>query len=154
MIPLCETATNSDIYFYGFSSNASTGNNADLLSNTTQTVNLRTSSNQVITFSLQFFVWVQQLINEQKKLRQQILQQVIAREIRALSQQLDEQQKKRPRSIHKNIQESSKLSCHVRMVHLNIPVYFCMKCNKSSNYSKNNIKTHMTRMHKIADYFH
>uniref|UniRef100_A0A1I8EDZ6 Uncharacterized protein n=1 Tax=Wuchereria bancrofti TaxID=6293 RepID=A0A1I8EDZ6_WUCBA len=100
MIPLCETATNSDIYFYGFSSNASTGNNADLLSNTTQTVNLRTSSNQVITFSLQFFVWVQQLINEQKKLRQQILQQVIAREIRALSQQLDEQQKKRPRSIH------------------------------------------------------
>uniref|UniRef100_A0AAF5PQ64 Uncharacterized protein n=1 Tax=Wuchereria bancrofti TaxID=6293 RepID=A0AAF5PQ64_WUCBA len=85
---------------YTVPSNASTGNNADLLSNTTQTVNLRTSSNQVITFSLQFFVWVQQLINEQKKLRQQILQQVIAREIRALSQQLDEQQKKRPRSIH------------------------------------------------------
>ncbi|EJW87908.1 hypothetical protein WUBG_01182 [Wuchereria bancrofti] len=101
MIPLCETATNSDIYFYGFSSNASTGNNADLLSNTTQTVNLRTSSNQ------------------------QILQQVIAREIRALSQQLDEQQKKRPRSIHLNLRKIFKKASANRLC-----IFACLKSTK------------------------
>ncbi|VDO41073.1 unnamed protein product [Brugia timori] len=150
------TTTNDNIDPCGSGSNASTGNNADLLSNTTQTVNLCTSSNQIITFFLQFFALVQKLINEQRKLRQQILQQVIAQEIRSLSQQFNEQQQKRPRSIHicdlcKKEVHSSKLPCHVRMAHLKIPIYFCTKCNKSSNYSKNNIKTHMTRIHKIVD---
>ncbi|KAK6101120.1 hypothetical protein QQG55_3365 [Brugia pahangi] len=132
------TTTNDNIDPCGSGSNASTRNNADLLSNTTQTINLCTSSNQIITF---FFA---------------ILCQVIAQELRALSQQFNEQQQKRPRSIHtcdlcKKEVHSSKLPCHVRMAHLKIPIYFCTKCNKSSNYSMNNIKTHMTRIHKIVD---
>ncbi|VDN83215.1 unnamed protein product [Brugia pahangi] len=94
------TTTNDNIDPCGSGSNASTRNNTDLLSNTTQTINLCTSSNQIITFFLQFFALVQKLINEQRKLRQQILQQVIAQELRALSQQFNEQQQKRPRSIH------------------------------------------------------
>ncbi|KAM3724629.1 Formin-homology and zinc finger domains protein [Dirofilaria immitis] len=43
----------------------------------------------------------------------------------------------------------SKLTCHVKMVHLKTPLYFCALCNKTSNYSSNNIKMHMRRKHGI-----